>query len=293
MARLPIPGSDKNAWGVLLNDFLSVEHNIDGSLRKSAAIAQAQSDAGQALTSAQNAQSAVAGKLDASLLGATNGIATIGGDGKVVQEIDAGKVSSGNLDVNRIPDLSAFYLAVGQGVTIDSADGSGDPWKLIALQDGTVRAVPLSTNAPDAPTGLTGTIHLSFVSLTWQPTSGAVSYRIYRDGSLLGTPGGTAYSDTTVQVNNTYAYTVVAVNQYGMWSPASAPFQAAVSSSLNSSPLLDAITVWPANPKPNDKIYVRVNARDVDTQQLALSLGVDVGTLTTTFDPSTWIWEGV
>lgn len=33
MARLPTPGSDANAWGNILNDFLSVEHNADGSLK--------------------------------------------------------------------------------------------------------------------------------------------------------------------------------------------------------------------------------------------------------------------
>lgn len=31
MARLPIPGSDDNTWGDILNDFLSQEHNADGS----------------------------------------------------------------------------------------------------------------------------------------------------------------------------------------------------------------------------------------------------------------------
>lgn len=33
MARLPIPGDDTNAWGTILNDFLSVEHNPDGTLK--------------------------------------------------------------------------------------------------------------------------------------------------------------------------------------------------------------------------------------------------------------------
>ncbi len=33
MARLPIPGSDDGAWGTILNDFLSVEHNTDGTLK--------------------------------------------------------------------------------------------------------------------------------------------------------------------------------------------------------------------------------------------------------------------
>lgn len=33
MARLPIPGSDQGEWGEILNDYLSVAHNEDGSLK--------------------------------------------------------------------------------------------------------------------------------------------------------------------------------------------------------------------------------------------------------------------
>lgn len=35
MARLPIPGSDDGVWGNVLNDFLSVGHNADGTLKSS------------------------------------------------------------------------------------------------------------------------------------------------------------------------------------------------------------------------------------------------------------------
>jgi len=38
MARLPVPGSDDGAWGDLLNDFLMVEHNADGSLKLRSAV---------------------------------------------------------------------------------------------------------------------------------------------------------------------------------------------------------------------------------------------------------------
>jgi hypothetical protein len=55
MARLPTPGSDDNTWGTLLNDFLSTEHNSDGSLKKAALITQAQNDAATALSTAQSA----------------------------------------------------------------------------------------------------------------------------------------------------------------------------------------------------------------------------------------------
>lgn len=34
MARLPIPGSDQGQWGEILNDYLSVSHNTDGTLKE-------------------------------------------------------------------------------------------------------------------------------------------------------------------------------------------------------------------------------------------------------------------
>jgi hypothetical protein len=33
MARLPQPGADSGVWGSVLNDFLGVEHNTDGTLK--------------------------------------------------------------------------------------------------------------------------------------------------------------------------------------------------------------------------------------------------------------------
>lgn len=38
MVRLPTPGSDQGQWGQILNDYLSVEHNADGTLKKAADI---------------------------------------------------------------------------------------------------------------------------------------------------------------------------------------------------------------------------------------------------------------
>lgn len=36
MARLPVPGSDRNTWGDILNDFLAQAHDSDGSLKNGA-----------------------------------------------------------------------------------------------------------------------------------------------------------------------------------------------------------------------------------------------------------------
>lgn len=39
MARLPRPGADNGTWGNILNDFLAVEHNADGTLKASGSLA--------------------------------------------------------------------------------------------------------------------------------------------------------------------------------------------------------------------------------------------------------------
>ena len=36
MARLPVPGSDDGQWGNILNEFLLVEHEADGTLTRGA-----------------------------------------------------------------------------------------------------------------------------------------------------------------------------------------------------------------------------------------------------------------
>lgn len=49
MARLPVPGSDENTWGDILNEFLAVEHANDGTLKKSDNITDATTKANDAL----------------------------------------------------------------------------------------------------------------------------------------------------------------------------------------------------------------------------------------------------
>ena len=54
MVRLPQPGGDENVWGQVLNEYLSVELNDDGSLKKATDITQAV----QTATAAQEAVAA-------------------------------------------------------------------------------------------------------------------------------------------------------------------------------------------------------------------------------------------
>lgn len=57
MARLPQVGSDSGRWGQILNNYLEVEHEADGTLKKAGDIAQALTDATAAQSAASSAQS--------------------------------------------------------------------------------------------------------------------------------------------------------------------------------------------------------------------------------------------
>jgi len=71
-------------------------------------------------------------------------------------------------------------------------------------------------------TGTTGTT----VSLRWNALSGAASYNVYRDGTLVNASTGTSYTDTGLSAGMTYSYTVAAVDSAGTVGPRSAPVNA-------------------------------------------------------------------
>ena len=53
MARLPTPGGDDGTWGDVLNDFLSQEHNADGT-QKTLPVAKGGTGATDAATARTN-----------------------------------------------------------------------------------------------------------------------------------------------------------------------------------------------------------------------------------------------
>lgn len=68
---------------------------------------------------------------------------------------------------------------------------------------------------PDPPAAPTGLQTVLAVVLQWAASANADRYDIYRDGAKLGSTEGTQYVDTTPEVNQTYVYTVKAVNGGG------------------------------------------------------------------------------
>jgi hypothetical protein len=91
-----------------------------------------------------------------------------------------------------------------------------------------------ATTAPPAPTGLSATGSVGQVALSWSPSSGATSYKVFRSTSSggesytsppLATPTGTSYTDTSGTAGTPYYYTVKASNSAGD-SPASSEVSA-------------------------------------------------------------------
>lgn len=81
---------------------------------------------------------------------------------------------------------------------------------------------------PSIPTGLAATAASNTqINLSWSPSNdaggpGIAGYRVYRNGSEIGTTASTSFSDTGVSVFNTYSYTVAAYDTKGVSSANSA-----------------------------------------------------------------------
>ena len=74
---------------------------------------------------------------------------------------------------------------------------------------------PGGSGTPSAPTGLNAIAGDTEVTLAWNTVSGAVSYKVYRDGVQVATPARISYSDSPLNNDTTYGYQVSAVNAAG------------------------------------------------------------------------------
>lgn len=188
-------------------------------------------------------------------------------------------------------DTTTDGVAGPGGGSLQTVD-SGEDYRLIVFANGDVRGVPINAQAPATPTGLVATPTVRRVNVSWDSQVDAVSYNLYRDGNLVANVSTPSYRDTDVVLSQAYAYTVRAISSYGLYSAATAPVNALVDPALNVTPSVD-IRVFPDVFADNTTAMVRVNAVDLDAQELALALNVDVGTLTPSPDPSLWYLEAV
>jgi len=141
-----------------------------------------------------------------------------------------------NGDTENLTNLAAWSSTVTTVATINSTGlataVSAGTTTIEATYSGVTGSASLTvTSSVSAPTGLVATAGNAQVALSWNASSGAISYSVSRSTvsggpyTQIATVTGTSYTDTTVTNNTTYYY-VVSVTTAGGTSPNSAQVSA-------------------------------------------------------------------
>jgi chitodextrinase len=145
--------------------------------------------------------------------------------------------------------------------TFDAAGNTSAPTAAVAVT--TADSAP-----PTTPTGLVATATSgTSVSLSWNASTdnvGVTGYAVYGNGHLVGTAGGTTYTDTGLTSATTYQYTIAAYDAAGNFSGQSAAASA-------TTPDTDAPTV------PTNVTSVAASGTSVNVAWQAATDNVGVG----------------
>jgi len=109
--------------------------------------------------------------------------------------------------------------------TVSAFDAAGNESPQSASVPVTTPPPSSDAQAPTVPGGLQGAaVSSSRIDLSWTASTDNVAvtgYRIRRNGTVVGTPAGTSFSDTALAASTTYSYTVAAFDAAGNESAAS------------------------------------------------------------------------
>jgi len=157
--RLPNPGSDSGTWGNILNDYLSVEHNADGTLKKAADIADAKAKANSAVQS-------------------VNSITPTAGD-VTLSAADVGAISQANADNRYITGVKQISAPGSPALNDLWYDSANDLWK---RWNGTSWVTAVNVTSVD---GQSGVVNLS-ATYVGKPAVAPTNGQLLRWDSLLG-----------------------------------------------------------------------------------------------------------
>lgn len=107
----------------------------------------------------------------------------------------------------------SFYVRA-----IDAA-GNASPSSNVLSVTTSAGTPPADTTAPSVPNGLrSSNVTTSSATIAWNASTDNVAvtgYRVYRNGSSIGTTGGTSLADSNLSASTTYTYTVSAYDAAG------------------------------------------------------------------------------
>jgi glucosylceramidase len=149
--------------------------------------------------------------------------------------VDSTDLGNGSIETAAFknPDGSLVLVALNSGTGSRTFqvrwNGQGFTYTLAGSSSATFKWTPGGgggdTTPPSAPSGLTSPSHTDVsVALSWGASSdnvGVTGYRVYRNGTQVGTPTATSYTDTGLTASTAYTYTVKAVDAAGNLSAAS------------------------------------------------------------------------
>jgi chitodextrinase len=126
---------------------------------------------------------------------------------------------------------SGLSLGTSYTYNVSAYDTNGNS---SALSSSTTATTLGDTTAPTAPTNLAGSAASSTqIGLSWTASTdnvGVVRYRVLRNGTAVGTPTATSFTDVGLSPATSYSYSVVALDPAGNVSAASSSITVATSS---------------------------------------------------------------
>jgi len=122
----------------------------------------------------------------------------------------------------------------------------------------------VDTTPPSVPAGLTGTpVSTSEVNLSWTASTdnvGVAGYKVFRNGTQVGTTSSTSYQNTGLAGGTAYSYTIAAYDAAGNTSTQSSSVSVTTSATTTDPPPSVSINSPTNGSTPNGSINIAVSA---------------------------------
>jgi chitodextrinase len=158
--------------------------------------------------------------------------------------VQIGTATAGTGYVDNTAQASTTY-----SYTVRAYDAAGNLSAAPAAVSVTTPA-PVDTQAPTVPAGLNAqNLTSTSVTVGWSASTdnvGVSAYRVYRNGTQIGTTAATSYADSGLIASTAYSYTVRAQDALGNLSVASATLNVTTPSNINNTATVyyKPTTVW-------------------------------------------------